>query len=184
VEIEEAPAAPADPLQASESPATEPLERDANPDAASSTEAAASPAAPQGLDAPPDADEQAPPSEMLQDAAARIAAEASATAAALENLKRLLVHNRGEPDIAALHHLLEPSPERTEPPPIPVYRPPARLPITPPPMVEPPQAATSLSPFPDDVSPRRPVAAVGSFFAGFALSWVLGAVLYVFLNAG
>jgi hypothetical protein len=52
-------------------------------------------------------------------------------------------------------------------------------------MVEPPQAATSLAPFPDDdLPPRRPVAAVGSFFAGFALSWVLGAALYVFLTAG
>ena len=194
VEIEEQPAAPADSLQAAESPAAEPLAGDADPDpdAASATDAAASSEAPQEPDAPPHADEQAPPAEVLQDAAARIAAEASATAAALENLKRLLVHNRAEPDIAALHNLLEPkpertepSPERTEPPPIPVYRPPARLPITPPPMVEPPQAATSLSPFPDDdMSPRRPIAAVGSFFAGFALSWVLGAVLYVLLTAG
>jgi hypothetical protein len=194
VEIEEQPAAPADSLQAAESPAAEPLAGDADPDpdAASATDAAASSEAPQEPDAPPHADEQAPPAEVLQDAAARIAAEASATAAALENLKRLLVHNRAEPDIAALHNLLEPkpertepSPERTEPPPIPVYRPPARLPITPPPMVEPPQAASSLSPFPDDdMSPRRPIAAVGSFFAGFALSWVLGAVLYVLLTAG
>lgn len=185
VEIEQEPAAPADSAQASESPAAEPLGRDANPDAASAAEAAASPEAPQEPDPPPHADEQAPPSEMLQDAAARIAAEASATAAALENLKRLLVHNRTDPDIAALQNLLEPGLERTEPPPIPAYRPPARLPITPPPMVDPPQTTTSLAPFPDDdLPPRRPVAAVGSFFAGFALSWVLGAVLYVFLTAG
>ena len=185
VEIEEEPAAPAASLQAAQSPAGEPPEFDAPPDADYTIEAAASSEAPQEPAPPPEADEQAPPSEMLQDAAARIAAEASATAAALENLKRLLVHNRAEPDIAALHNLLEPSPERSEPPPIPVYPPPARLPITPPPMLEPPQATASLAPFPDDdLPPRRPVAAVGSFFAGFALSWVLGAVLYVFLTAG
>lgn len=182
-EIEEEPAAPAVSPQAPEAPAADPPEFEG--DAGSTTEAAASSETQQDSDAPPNAIEQAPPSEMLQDAAARIAAEASATAAALENLKRLLVHNRAEPDIAALHNLLEPSPERTEPPPIPVYRSPARLPITPPPMVEPPQAMTSLSRFADDdLPPRRPVAAVGSFFAGFALSWVLGAVLYVFLTAG
>jgi hypothetical protein len=193
VEIEEQPAAPADLPQAAESPAAEPLGGDAHPDphAASATDAAASSEAPEESEAPSHADEQAPPAEVLQDAAARIAAEASATAAALENLKRLLVHNRAEPDIAALQNLLEPkpertevSPERTEPPPIPVYRPPARLPITPPPMVEPPDATASLAPFPDDLPSRRPVAAVGSFFAGFALSWVLGAVLYVLLTAG
>jgi hypothetical protein len=182
VEIEEETAAPAASLQAQEAPAADAPEFEG--DAGSTTEAAASSETPQP-DVPPDAEEQAPPSEILQDAAARIAAEASATAAALENLKRLLVHNRAEPDIAALHNLLEASHERTEPPPIPVYRPPARLPITPPPMVEPPQAMTSLSRFADDdLPPRRRVAAVGSFFAGFALSWVLGAVLYVFLTAG
>ena len=180
-EIEEEPVAPALSSQATELPAADPPEIEG--DAGSITEAAASPETPQEQDAPPHADEQAPPSEILQDAAARIAAEASATAAALENLKRLLVDNRPEPEIAVLHNLLEASPERTEPPPIPVYRPPARLPITPPPMVEPPQATASLAPFPDeDLPPRRPVAAVGSFFAGFALSWVLGAVLYVFLT--
>ena len=182
-EIEEEPVAPAVSPQATE-PATDPSEFEG--DAGSTTEVAASSETPQEQDAPPHADEQAPPSEILQDAAARIAAEASATAAALENLKRLLVDNRPEPEIAVLHNLLEASPERTEPPPIPVYRPPARLPITPPPMVEPPQATASLAPFPDDddLPPRRPVAAVGSFFAGFALSWVLGAVLYVLLTAG
>jgi len=185
VAIEEEPAAPAASLQAPESPAAEPPAFDANPDAGSTTEAAASSETHQDPDAPPHADEQAPPSEVLQDAAARIAAEATATAAALENLKRLLVHHRSEPDIAALHNLLEASPEPTEPPPIPVYRPPARLPVTPPPMVEPPVATTPLSRFADDDLPqRRPVAAVGSFFAGFALSWVVGAVLYVFLTAG
>ena len=183
VEIEEEPAAPTVSPQATEPPAADPPEFEG--DAVTTTEAAASSETPQDFDAPPHVDEQAPPSEILQDAAARIAAEASATAAALENLKRLLVDNRPEPEIAVLHNLLEPSPERTEPPPIPAYRPPARLPITPPPMVEPPEATASLAPFPDeDLPPRRPVAAVGSFFAGFALSWVLGAVLYVFLTAG
>ena len=36
----------------------------------------------------------------------------------------------------------------------------------------------------DDEPPRRRRAALGSFFAGFALSWVFGAVLYVYLTAG
>jgi hypothetical protein len=134
--------------------------------------------------APPAEEPQRPHAEILQDAAARIAAEASATAAALENLKRLLVHKLPESSMA-------PSPvprseddraEPTAPPPLPAYRPPAHMPITPPPMM-PASTALPLLPEEDD-EPRRPKAAVGSFFAGFALSWVFGAVLYVFLTAG
>lgn len=137
------------------------------------------PDAPQEFVPTPDA-EQPPPPEALQGAAARIAAEADATAAALENLKRLLA-NKGAIPAVDVHEI---GPERTEPPPIPIYRAPLQLPVTPPPMV--PLAAASVSLFEDYAAPqhRRPAAAVGSFLAGFALSWVLGAVLYVYLTAG
>jgi hypothetical protein len=126
---------------------------------------------------------QKPPDEILQDAAARIAAEASATAAALENLKRLLVHKLPEPGIGAPPppHRKESRAEFTAPPPIPAYRPLSHVPITPPPMMP---AATALPLLPDEEEPPRRPWAVGSFFAGFALSWVFGAVLYVFLSAG
>jgi hypothetical protein len=51
-------------------------------------------------------------------------------------------------------------------------------------MMAAPQAAGAPSyAVEESALPRRsPVAAVGSFLAGFALSWVLGAVLYVFLT--
>ena len=136
------------------------------------------PAAPASTDTD---DDEAPPANPVHDAAARIAAEASATAAALENLKRLLDHKL-PPEIAVAQQEEASGPERAAPPPIPApaYRPPAHLPITPPPMVATAMAATALS-FPADDEPVRSGMAVGSFLAGFALSWVFGAVLYVFL---
>ena len=136
------------------------------------------PAAPASTDTD---DDEAPPANPVHDAAARIAAEASATAAALENLKRLLDHKL-PPEIAVAQQEEASGPERAAPPPIPApaYRPPAHLPITPPPMVATAMAATALS-FPADDEPVRSGMAVGSFLAGFALSWVSGAVLYVFL---
>ena len=144
--------------------------------------------APQNIAAPPDAEQEAPPADALDDdAAARIAAEADATAAALENLKRLLMHRLPEPPIADTSNPQEAGPELTEPPPIPVYRPPVQLPVTPPPMISAADdAATSLSYFEDEDAPPRQRwgLALGSFFAGFALSWVFGAVLYVYLTAG
>ena len=113
-------------------------------------------------------------------------AEANATAAALENLKRLLMHRLPEPYIAGASNRQEAGPELTEPPPIPAYRPAVQLPVTPPPMIAAPVAATALSYFEEDDAPpsRRWGVALGSFFAGFALSWVFGAVLYVYLTAG
>jgi hypothetical protein len=180
--------APAAPLQAPEQPAIFPFEGDANPDAGVTIEIVASPeAAPQDTFVPPDAEQEALPAEALEDdAAARIAAEADATAAALENLKRLLLHRLPEPYIADTSNPQEAGPELAEPPPIPVYRPAVQLPVTPPPMIAAPIAATSLSYFEEDDAPprRRWGAALGSFFAGFALSWVFGAVLYVYLTAG
>lgn len=142
----------------------------------------------QDIAAPPDAEQEALPADALDDeAAARIAAEANATAAALENLKRLLMHRLPEPPIAEASNPREAGPEFTEPPPIPVYRPPVQLPVTPPPMISAANdTATSLSYFEDEDAPPRQRwgLALGSFFAGFALSWVFGAVLYVYLTAG
>lgn len=144
--------------------------------------------APQDIAAPPDAEQEAPPAEALDhDSAARIAAEANATAAALENLKRLLLHKLPQPHIADASYPQEAGPELADPPPIPVYRPPVQLPVTPPPMISADNdTATSLSYFEDEEAPPRQRwgLALGSFFAGFALSWVFGAVLYVYLTAG
>jgi hypothetical protein len=173
--------APAAQLQPPEPPAIDASEDD-------TIEIAASPeATPQDAVVPPDAEQETLPAEALEgDSAARIAAEANATAAALENLKRLLMHRLPEPYIADASNPQEGGPEPTEPPPIPVYRPPVQLPVTPPPMIAAPVAATSLSYFEEDDAPprRRWGVALGSFFAGFALSWVFGAVLYVYLTAG
>lgn len=187
--IDEEPAvSPAAPPQDSEASASTSSEAGEIPDAATAPDAAASPETPQH---PPAAsasyEEQAKlPPEALQDAAARIAAEASATAAALENLKRLLVHKLPEPSIAARPPgPPNPGAERGAPPPIPAFRPPVQLPVAPPPMVAAPGATTvSFADYDDEPRYGRRGAAVGSFFAGFALSWVFGAVLYVFLNAG
>jgi hypothetical protein len=135
---------------------------------------------------PPDAEQEASPAEALdEDAAARIAAEANATAAALENLKRLLLHKLPQPHLADASNP-QAGPELADPPPIPVYRPPIQLPVTPPPMIAAADDTTSLSYFEDEEAPprRRWGMALGSFFAGFALSWVFGAVLYVYLTAG
>ncbi|MBX9590728.1 MAG: hypothetical protein K2X43_15575 [Hyphomonadaceae bacterium] len=145
---------------------------------------AAVPETPQEAGATPRADAPTAHPEALQDAAARIAAEASATEAALENLKRLLVHKMPEPGLITSPTQPRGRPERADPPPVPAYRPPAHRPIAPPPMMAAPQAAGAPSyAVEESALPRRsPVAAVGSFLAGFALSWVLGAVLYVFLT--
>lgn len=147
---------------------------------------AASEEPPLETDASPHAQEQPPPPETpLNDTSARIAAEASATALALENLKRLLEQKAPTPSFTA-----PPNPHRDEiassPPPIPTLRPAIQLPVMPPPMVPAPPGVTSLT-FADhdDPPPRRGrTMAVGSFFAGFALSWVFGAVLYVYLISG
>ena len=169
-------------LQAPELPAIDVSDHDTI-DAAPPSEAE-----PQDAVVPLDAEHETSPAEALDDdAAARIAAEADATAAALENLKRLLLHKLPQPHIAEASNPQDAGPELADPPPIPVYRPPIQLPVTPPPMI----AATdddtqSLSYFEDEEAPPRQRwgLALGSFFAGFALSWVFGAVLYVYLTAG
>ena len=170
--------APAAYQQAPEPPAIFPFEGDANPDVGVTIEIVASEAAPQDVIVPPDVEVETLPAEALEDdAAARIAAEANATAAALENLKRLLMHRLPEPYIAGASNRQEAGPELTEPPPIPAYRPAVQLPVTPPPMIAAPVAATALSYFEEDDAPPRRWLSVGSFFAGLALTVVFGTVL-------
>jgi hypothetical protein len=170
-----------------ESSATDPPATDTTAAIDAAIENAASPELTPPEDATDTPSEQDQTSHgLLQDeAAARIAAEASATAAALENLKRLLAHKLSEPGIQTVPYYQDINPDNTSPPPIPVYRPPVQVPVVPPPMVAAPIAETAPS-FEayDDAPPRRRWVSFGSFFAGFALSWVLGAVLYVFLTGG
>lgn len=187
--IDEEPAVSPDPEQVPEASAGTPSEAGEIPDAVTSPDAAVPPETPQHDPAAPLFYQEQPalPQEALQDAAARIAAEATATAAALENLKRLLVHKLPQPGIAPR----PPGPPNAgaerggAPPPIPAFRPPVQLPVAPPPMVAAPSAmSVSFADYDDEPARGMPGAAVGSFLAGFALSWVFGAVLYVFLNAG
>lgn len=152
---------------ASENPASPPVEADPAP-AMENVETQAMP------------DEQPDPTEQLHGAAIKIAEEASATAEALESLKRLLNHKLplletavAEPAQAAIDEV---QPE--SPPPLPTYQ----APIRPPPMVE-------LDPVPElahfagsDAAPIQRGFAVGSFLAGFAFSWVIGAALYAYLT--
>lgn len=112
----------------------------------------------------------------------RIAAEADATAQALENLKRLLAHKL--PDLA-----IEAA----------TSRPPDANPAHPPPI----QLAASapfdaadlarqddgieefpLPPLAGELPGRRAGFAFGSFLSGFAASWIFGAVLYAYLIFG
>jgi hypothetical protein len=121
--------------------------------------------------------------DQLHDAAAKIAEEANATAEALESLKRLLHHN-----LPLLDTMATPAPAESSPPsPIPAYQAPVHQPVTPPPMI--PLAATPLpdmSDMPEYAPPPRARSGmpVGGFLAGFALSWVFGAVLYAYLIMG
>jgi hypothetical protein len=123
------------------------------------------------------------PAELFHDAATRIAVEASATAMALENLKRLLAHKLPEPAVAPPPEPQEESTERAQPPPIRAYEPAMHRPVSPPLMV--PAAEPPALQFTGEDEPPRTIAlALGGFFAGFALSCVLGVVLYVLLTAG
>jgi hypothetical protein len=130
-------------------------------------------------------EEQPQQVELLQDAAAKIAEEANATAEALEGLKRLLSQKLPLLDPMPISPAASIAPQpivrAAAPPSIPAYQLPAQ-PVTPPPMVP-------LAP-PMDRAPlmaRAPVrrrSGVPGFITGFALSGVFGAMLYVFLTLG
>lgn len=108
----------------------------------------------------------------------KIAAEADATAQALENLKRLLAHKL--PDLTAAGSLAE---QGTPPAPPPIEPPvPSRLePVDYPDRDEDVDIAFTPA---EDSHGRGGRLAVGSFLAGFAASWVFGAALYAYLVFG
>jgi hypothetical protein len=151
-------------------------------------------------------DEEPPrPAERLRNeaAAAKIAEEANATAEALESLKRMLNHKlpllepipappppapppplsvqpaAPPPFSPTYEQTYEPTYERPALPAAPTYHQRSQ-PVTPPPLV-PLGPAAELGMF----APRAPVRGrpgLGGFLAGFALSWVFGAMLYAYLT--
>jgi hypothetical protein len=125
-------------------------------------------------------------------AAAKLAADANAAAEALENLKRLL--ERQLPDVAV--GLAAPAPVASSTAWTPGPAPEApRPPPLPPPVSSVREDRSGIrypqpAPEPHVPVPRRRPAAersrfdVRGFFAGFALSWAFGVVLYLFMTAG
>jgi hypothetical protein len=153
------------------------------------------------LPEPPPPEPAPPELRPRLDAAARIAAEANATAAALENLERLLAQNRPHP------HEPEPEPWAYQPdpfiapapPPPPMESPRLRMriggsePPLPSPFAEPPLASPfpeppRPSPFPAPLLPlparpprgRRSIYVVG-FLTGLLLALLAGAILLFFI---
>lgn len=133
--------------------------------------------------APPSAEDPLPLLEDVPpDTAAKIAEEANATAVALETLTQLLAEKLPELEAAAARHAAQGS-----------FRDvhsladslrPLHTPVSPPPML-PAHVAAAALPYAEPEPARRGRGAmVGSFLAGFSLSWVVGAVLYMFLTAG
>jgi hypothetical protein len=132
---------------------------------------------------PPSA-QDAPPllEDVPPDTAAKIAEEANATAMALEALKQLLAEKLPELEAAAARHAAQGSFRGVHSVADPLR--PLHAPVSPPPMVPAHVAAAALPYAEPEPAPRRRAAVVGSFLAGFSLSWVVGAVLYMFLTAG
>ncbi len=136
----------------------------------------AAPAEVDGLDDAPEGGLSQPVPVEDDPTRLRIAAEADATAQALENLKRLLAHKL--PDLSA---------ETTA-------RPTDLIPVQPPPIQA--AAPTDFAHQDDGIENfefppprgerhgRRAGFAFGSFFSGFAASWIFGAVLYAYLMFG
>ena len=120
------------------------------------------------------------------DTAAKLAADANAAAEALENLKRLLdreLPNAAQAPRQPLHEIFAEARASHEPPPLPAHEPPLEHP------------ADEEPPSPEPKPFRRPGAGnapwrerrqfdVRGFLAGFALSWAIGAALYIYLTAG
>jgi hypothetical protein len=149
--------------------------------------------------APPDEPAALEGDEAHGTAAAQIAVEANATAEALENLKLLLSHNmpltETPPPPAPVAPATEPAAFSRESIAAPAFAPPPAFtptyaanaeedpePVTPPPMIPLSPITTMTELRHMDPPPRRTGRAVASFLAGFALSWVFGAVLYVYLT--
>ena len=134
------------------------------------------------------APESVRPLASALDAAARLAADANAAAAALENLKRLLerqlpsIPESPAPAAAEADAQISASaPAAPLPPPMP------SLPLH---AVRDGSGRTTLRPAvlapppPRRAQPERIRLDVRGFLAGFALSWAFGVVLYLFMTAG
>ena len=142
---------------------------------------------------------QAPKPPRLVDAlsvASQLSADANAAVEALDSLKRMLEQPVSIPGPAPLPQLVteqeRPRPARpvaATPLPPPLPRSPLRA--QPAPELEPPRAPpprprptpASALPLPA-AAPDRVRFDVRGFFAGFALSWAIGAVLYLFMTVG
>jgi hypothetical protein len=137
----------------------------------------------------PGAHESTRPLASALDAAAKLAADANAAAAALENLKRLLERQLpsipDSPAPAAAEADAQTSASATAAPTLP---PP--LPSLPLHAVRDGSGRTTLRPAvlapppPRRAQPERIRLDVRGFLAGFALSWAFGVVLYLFMTAG
>jgi hypothetical protein len=118
-------------------------------------------------------------------AAAKLAADANAAASALENLKRLLERQLPNPSQAprqSVHELFGDPAAATAPPPLSPQEIARRMQDD-----ELPATTAKSHPRPGGRSAapheRQPFDVRG-FMAGFALSWALGAALYIYLTAG
>jgi hypothetical protein len=128
--------------------------------------------------------EAAQPLASALGAAVKLAADANAAREALESLKRLLERQLPNPVQAPLQWVRDPHPEPV------AAAPPPPLPPQPPPMAQ----AEELPRAPARPPPRaivrhavvreRRQLDIRGFMAGFALSWAIGAVLYIYLTAG
>jgi len=131
----------------------------------------------------PPSGEPPPLSEAVFDAAAKIAAEASATAEALENLKRLLEHKLPTLELVTPPGRFEHAQERfAAPPPAPAH--PVRITAGLPPIMALSAAAPPL-PMPLASEQGSGTALyVRGFLAGLGLALVTGIVLYLFISIG
>jgi hypothetical protein len=137
----------------------------------------------------PGAHESTRPLASALDAAAKLAADANAAAAALENLKRLLERQLPSiPDSPAPAAAETDAQTSASAPTAPTLPPP--LPSLPLHAVRDGSGRTTLRPAvlapppPRRAQPERIRLDVRGFLAGFALSWAFGVVLYLFMTAG
>lgn len=120
------------------------------------------------------------------DTAAKLAADANAAAEALENLKRLLdrqLPNPAQGSQQPIHEIFAEARASHEPPPLPAHEP---LPEEPASEEAP---SSEPKPFPRPGARNTPWRErrqfdLRGFMAGFALSWAIGAALYIYLTAG
>ena len=125
-------------------------------------------------------DPEPPPSSPFLDAAAKIAAEANATAEALDNLKRLLDQKLPHLQPVETAYRTDPSSERIVPAAMPAGGPGQRMHAEPPPFMGHEPAPLLPLPVPPQPADGRSVYLLG-FLTGLALSLMAGAVLYFFM---